>query len=150
VAALSRVSNIPTRFLTKNKAGARLTIIRSGVDLSDLNNECFGYWPLALKEFFMLDHTRNFNDVFDEAVSAQREDKRGTRAALPADVLYYLNEVQRIALHSLENFGWQLAFIRRPLFMPPMVVVRNGEQTKYAVLEDDGSVNLSPQVKWRH
>jgi hypothetical protein len=43
-----------------------------------------------------------------------------------------------------------LAFIRRPLFMPPMVVVRNGEQTKYAVLEDDGSVNLSPQVKWRH
>lgn len=97
----------------------------------------------------MLDSMRNFNAVFDEAVSAQREDKRGSRAALPADVLYYLNEVQRIALHSLENFGWQLAFIRRPLFMPPMVVVKNGEQTKYAVLEDDGSVNLTPQVKWR-
>jgi hypothetical protein len=90
------------------------------------------------------------NKVFDEAIVPPKEDLRGTRAALPADVLYYLNEVQRIALHSLENFGWQLAFIRRPLFVPPMVVVKNGDQTKFAILEDDGSVNLNPQVKWRH
>jgi len=103
----------------------------------------------------MLDSIRNFNAdfdaIFDEAVpTPKEEDNRGSRNALPSDVFYYLNEVQRLALHSLENFGWQLAFIRRPLFVPPMVVVKNSEQSKYAVLEEDGSVNLSPSAKWRH
>jgi hypothetical protein len=102
----------------------------------------------------MLDPIRNFNAdfdaIFDEAVQAPKEEVRGSRAPLPADVLYYLNEVQRLALHSLENFGWQLAFIRRPLFVPPMIVVKNSEQSKFAVLEEDGSVNLSPLVRWRH
>lgn len=97
----------------------------------------------------MLDSLHGFDGIFSDAVATPKEELRGTRSALPADVFYYLNEVQQIALHSLENFGWQLAFIRRPLFMPPMVVVRNGEKTKFAVLEDDGSVNLTPQIKWR-
>lgn len=102
----------------------------------------------------MLDPIRNFNAdfdaIFDEAVQSPKEEARGSRTPLPADVFYYLNEVQRLALHSLENFGWQLAFIRRPLFVPPMIVVKNSEQSKFAVLEEDGSVNLSPSVKWRH
>ncbi len=102
----------------------------------------------------MLDPIRNFNAdfdaIFDEAVQAPKEEVRGSRSPLPADVLYYLNEVQRLALHSMENFGWQLAFIRRPLFVPPLIVVKNSEQSKFAVLEEDGSVNLSPLVRWRH
>jgi hypothetical protein len=102
----------------------------------------------------MLDPIRNFNAdfdaIFDEAVQSPKEEVRGSRKALPTDVYYYLNEVQRIALNSLENFGWQLAFIRRPLFVPPMIVVKNSEQSKFAVLEEDGSVNLSPSAKWRH
>lgn len=104
---------------------------------------------------FMLDLIRNFNAdfdaIFDEVMQTpNKEDIRGSRSALPTDVLFYLNEVQRLALHSLENFGWQLAFIRRPLFVPPIVVVKNSEQSKFAVLEEDGSVNLSPSAKWRH
>jgi hypothetical protein len=102
----------------------------------------------------MQDSIRNFqNDfdaIFDEAVKMPKADLRGSRPPLPADIFYYLNEVQRIALQSLANFGWQLAFIRRPLFMAPMVVVKNAEQTKLAVLEDDGSVNMAPHIKWRN
>ena len=102
----------------------------------------------------MLDPIRNFNAdfdaIFDEVMQTPKEELRGSRASLPSDVIYYLNEVQRIALQSLENFGWQLAFIRRPLFVPPMIVVKNCEQSKFAVLEEDGSVNLSPSAKWRH
>lgn len=102
----------------------------------------------------MLDQIRNFNSdfdaIFDDSMHSQKDDARGSRSALPIDVSYYLSEVQRIALHSLENFGWELAFIRRPLFVPPVVVVKNSEQSKYAVLEEDGSVNLSPVAKWRH
>jgi hypothetical protein len=83
-------------------------------------------------------------------VPSPKADARGSRSALPVDVFYYLNEVQRLALRSLENFGWQLAFIRRPLFVAPMIVIKNSEQAKFAVLEEDGSVNLSPLVRWRH
>ncbi len=92
----------------------------------------------------------SFNAVFDSSTQLPKEELRGTRAPLPMDVEYYLNDVQRIALHSLENFGWQLAFIRRPLFVPPMVVVRNDDQNKFALLEEDGALNLSPPIKWRH
>ena len=102
----------------------------------------------------MLDQIRNFNAdfdaIFDEAVQSPKEDVRGSRSALPLDVYYYLSEVQRIALNSLENFGWELAFIRRPLFVPPVVVVKNSAQAKFAILEEDGSMNLSPSAKWRH
>jgi hypothetical protein len=102
----------------------------------------------------MLDSIRNFNAdfdaIFDASLQLPKEELRGTRSALPADAFYYLNEVQRLALHSLENFGWQIAFIRRPLFVPPMIVIKNPEQSKFAVLEEDGSVNLSPLVRWRH
>ncbi len=92
----------------------------------------------------------DFNSAFDDTTQPPKEDLRGSRSALPADLLYYLNDVQRISLNSLENFGWQLAFIRRPLFVPPMIIVKNSSQTKYALLEEDGSVNLSPPITWRH
>jgi hypothetical protein len=102
----------------------------------------------------MLDSIRNFDADFDaifaEAVPSPEADVRGSRSALPVDVFYYLNEVQRLALRSLESFGWQLVFIRRSLFVAPMIVVKNSEQAKFAVLEEDGSVNLSPLVRWRH
>lgn len=102
----------------------------------------------------MLDPIRNlnadFDAIFDEAVQSPKAESRGSRPALPVDIYYYLSEVQRIALNSLENFGWELAFIRRPLFVPPVVVVKNSAQAKFAILEEDGSVNLSPSAKWRH
>jgi hypothetical protein len=53
-------------------------------------------------------------------------------------------------LHSLESFGWHLWFVRRPLFMQPIVIVSNSEATQHAMLEDDGSVNLKPQLVLRH
>ncbi|RYZ99041.1 MAG: hypothetical protein EOO68_12950 [Moraxellaceae bacterium] len=98
----------------------------------------------------MWESFRNVGASVDEPLKASKDDVRGTRSPLPIDVLYYLNDVQRIALHSLENFGWQLAFIRRPLFMPPKIIVKNDSQKKFAVLEEDGSMDLAPSIKWRH
>lgn len=104
---------------------------------------------LHLEGVIELEIPSNFDDIFDEAVPTPKEELRGSRAALPADVYFYLNDIQRIAMQSLQNFGWHLAFIRRPLFMAPVVVVRNSEQTKLAVLEEDGTVNMNPRVRWR-
>lgn len=78
------------------------------------------------------------------------DDRRGGQKAVPIDIGRYLNESQLLALHSLENFGWHLWFVRRPLFMQPVVVVANAESTQHALLEEDGSVNLKPGLHFRH
>ncbi|HSC69338.1 MAG TPA: hypothetical protein VLC79_16720 [Cellvibrio sp.] len=78
------------------------------------------------------------------------DNRRGAQKAVPIDLSRYLNESQLLALHSLESFGWQLCFVRRPLFMQPVVVVANSEATQYAQLEEDGSVNLKPTLILRH
>lgn len=78
------------------------------------------------------------------------DDRRGAQKAVPIDLGRYLNESQLLALHSLESFGWHLWFVRRPLFMQPIVIVSNAESTQHAQLEEDGSVNLKSQIHVRH
>jgi hypothetical protein len=78
------------------------------------------------------------------------DDRRGAQKAVPIDLGRYLNESQLLALHSLESFGWHLWFVRRPLFMQPIVIVSNSESTQHAQLEEDGSVNLKSQIHLRH
>lgn len=78
------------------------------------------------------------------------DNRRGVQKAVPIDLGRYLNESQLLALHSLESFGWYLWFVRRPLFMQPVVVVANAESTQHAQLEEDGSVNLKPPLQLRH
>ena len=78
------------------------------------------------------------------------DNRRGAQKAVPIDLGRYLNECQLLALHSLESFGWHLWFVRRPLFMQPIVVVANLDSTQHAQLEEDGSVNLKPQLHLRH
>jgi hypothetical protein len=55
-----------------------------------------------------------------------------------------LNDAQMLTLRGLEQFGWELKFIRRPPFEQPIAVVSDGSRTKYAVLERDGSLNENP------
>jgi len=77
------------------------------------------------------------------------QDKRGQQKAIPIDLGRYLNELQLLALHSLESFGWQLWFIRRPLFMQPIAVVSNPDSSRHAVLEVDGSINIQSGIQLR-
>lgn len=78
------------------------------------------------------------------------DNRRGAQKAIPIDLSRYLNESQLLALHSLESFGWHLCFVRRPLFMQPVVIVANSEASQHAQLEEDGSVNLKPTLHLRH
>ena len=60
-----------------------------------------------------------------------------------------LNELQILALRQMESFGWRLQFIRRPLFQDPVVVVTDGEGVKIGILEEDGRINMAPDIKVR-
>ncbi len=61
-----------------------------------------------------------------------------------------LNEAQRNTLLGLEQFGWELKFVRRKPFQPPVAVVFDGDRKNFAVLEPDGSLNESPDFDIRH
>ncbi len=61
-----------------------------------------------------------------------------------------LNEAQRTTLLGLEQFGWELKFVRRKPFQPPVAVVFDGDRKNFAVLEADGSLNESPGFDIRH
>lgn len=70
------------------------------------------------------------------------KDKRKGDNPLPENINEYLNYAQLASLHRIEAFGWQLKFIRRPLFQDSVAVVVNPDGTTIGVLEEDGRMNM--------
>ncbi len=87
-------------------------------------------------------------EAIDDA-AYQKLDKRGSQEPVPRDLEHYLTPLQRQSLDHLRDFGWQLAFVRRPLFELPTVVLLSPEGKQYATLEEEGSLNLEPGYSWR-
>lgn len=77
------------------------------------------------------------------------DEKRKGEKPIPEHVKDYLNTAQLAELHTIESFGWQLKYIRRPLFQEPVVVVVNADGSSIGVLEDDGRLNLEPDIELR-
>ena len=69
------------------------------------------------------------------------EDKRTGQSPVPANLDQYLNQMQLAMLKKMEDFGWHLWFVRRPLFQATVAVVANPANTDTAVLEEDGTMN---------
>jgi hypothetical protein len=87
-------------------------------------------------------------DTIDDT-AYKRLDKRGTQPPVPDEIDMYLTDLQRISLSQLGDFGWHLAFVRRPLFESPTVVLLSPEEKQYAILEEEGSLDLDPQIRLR-
>lgn len=77
------------------------------------------------------------------------DERRKGEKPIPNDLRSALNEAQLIALPALERFGWELKFVRRPLFQDPLPVVFNADGTTVGVLEEDGRLNLDVDVQIR-
>ena len=76
-------------------------------------------------------------------------ERRKAQKALSGVLKRELNEAQLETLQALEHFGWELKFIRRKPFQPPMAVVFDGDREKFGVLELDGTLNENPGLKIR-
>lgn len=71
--------------------------------------------------------------------------ERRRAEARPSSILKReLNEDQLLALAELEKFGWELKFIRKPMFQQPVPVVFDSDRRHYAVLRDDGTLDEKP------
>jgi hypothetical protein len=76
-------------------------------------------------------------------------EKRKGDKPVPDRLEEVLNEMQILALHQIEGFGWQLQFVRKPLFQEPVPVVFSAEGDKIGILEEDGRINMEPDIKLR-
>ncbi len=73
-------------------------------------------------------------------------DKRKGEKPIPNNVKDHLNDAQQAELQTIQGFGWNLKFIRRPLFQERVVVVTNPDGSSIGILEEDGRLNLEPNI----
>ena len=77
------------------------------------------------------------------------KEKRTGVKPIPDDLKEVLNEAQWRALSVIAYSGWELQFIRMPLYQEPVLVVHNTKDDRIGVLEKDGSINMQPDIKIR-
>lgn len=78
------------------------------------------------------------------------KDRRMTAGKSTSMLRAQLNEAQRLTLAELERFGWEIQFVRRPLFQDPVPVLLDGDRKHYAVLTPEGEVEETPGFSVRH
>lgn len=78
-----------------------------------------------------------------------RERRQGTTPDAQENTRSRLNPAQQAALPLLERFGWQLRFLRRPLFQEPVPILFSADGARWVALEPDGSVNETPGFRLR-
>ena len=76
-------------------------------------------------------------------------DKRMGLPPIPPDFKSLLTEVQLMALHNVENFGWTLHFIRREGLETPITVIKGANGKTIGVIEEDGNLNMNPDITLR-
>lgn len=60
-----------------------------------------------------------------------------------------LNEAQLYTLRRMEMYGWELKFIRRPLFQDALPILIHPDNNQIGVLEGDGTLNMQRDINVR-
>ena len=76
-------------------------------------------------------------------------ERRSEGNQLPESLDGVLNEMQLLTLRKMEEFGWILTFIRRPLFQETVPVLRHPDKGMLGTLEGDGALNTQPDITFR-
>ncbi len=77
------------------------------------------------------------------------KEKRTGEKPVPDDFEEALSYPQRLALRQIERFGWNLKFVRRPLFLERVAVVFNPEDNKIGLLGIDGKIDMQTDIEVR-
>ncbi len=72
------------------------------------------------------------------------QDRRGKEVPVPANLREYLNDFQMLALDRMQGMGWELKFVRHPMFQQPVPVIYHSENHEHALIEEDGTINKKP------
>jgi hypothetical protein len=77
------------------------------------------------------------------------KEKRHGNDPIPENLEDWLTQDQLDALNQVGNFGWQLKFIRRPVFQDPIVILISNNGEKIGLLEKDGRIKMDPDITIR-
>ena len=64
--------------------------------------------------------------------------KRGVKPAVPFGYEALLTQDQRHVVDRCRGFGWELHFIRRPLFSDPIIVMIDANDRQHWLIHDNG------------
>lgn len=76
-------------------------------------------------------------------------ERRGDAASDARELRRGLTAQQLRTLETMSHFGWKLCFVRRPMFQPPMPVAFDRSRERYVVVEADGSIDDTPDLRIR-
>jgi hypothetical protein len=76
-------------------------------------------------------------------------DRPGGRSLIADDVKELLNSRQVESLDRSHDFGWRVAFVRKPLLNEPVVIVYNSRHHLIGLLDQDGQINTEVDVEIR-
>ena len=76
-------------------------------------------------------------------------EKRKEGLSIPGNLKELLNEAQQQALPGIEYLGWELRFLRQPLFQAPALVVHNTNDGRIGILNEDGRIRIEEDIKVR-
>jgi len=79
-------------------------------------------------------------------IEIDEQERRGGEKPVPENLRKYLNEAQLSELHHLESFGWELLFVRRPVFQETVAVIVDASGNIMGVLEKDGTINKEHEI----
>lgn len=77
------------------------------------------------------------------------QERRGEHTPTEAALRAGLSEAQLKTLKTMEQFGWTLRFVRKPMFRDPLPVLFDRAGARYVVLERDGTIDEQPNIKVR-
>jgi hypothetical protein len=86
----------------------------------------------------------NTADDRNSGEAVTESERRKTEAKHVNALKRDLNQDQVLALTELEKFGWELKFIRRPMFKDPIPVVFDSDRRHFAILKADGTLDENP------
>jgi hypothetical protein len=78
------------------------------------------------------------------------EERRKMRKTLSDILKSELNPDQRDTLGELEKYGWELRFVRHDPEQRPVPVIFDSEHAKFAVLDQDGSLDEDAFINIRN
>jgi len=70
----------------------------------------------------------------------QRPERRKNLSPTARALERQLSDAQLYALRERERFGWELAFVRKPMFQAPVAVLVDDTRRNHALLEADGTI----------
>jgi len=76
------------------------------------------------------------------------DDRRKGNCSIPENLQEILDEAQQQALPGVKYLGWELRFLRKPMFQAPELVMQNSSDGRTGILDVDGRIRIQ-NIKMR-